>query len=448
MIVRPIGVAEAASAYRHDMNIYMSVNFGAVLKHPTIKTLENSTLYPALKKLVLKHLALGTLLLHEKESDTFQFKLASKLDLNDNIVWNSETEAETLKSSICRQVSQKFPSLDCIPGWRLWVTPLKEGTKLDFFFHHALFDGTSAKIFLLGLRDNLNADLQPDANPWMLIPGATPLNPPIEQMLDLPNSAKNNTSSDSSSWTAVPVIDTFSESNCKPLKTNCIYHTISTQDMKLLVSKCKTHNTSITALLTTVALHALGQSLDHNDQPYSTLKGSIPRNLRPLIKESFGLGPEPMGDIVTSIDCLYTRPIDCSLSSVWAAATSIRADIQASLDRGTDDIAASISSLTAWAGSLRTFYENRAGKPRSHTLEMSTVLINEEPHLAAQNWYLDDLDFLQGVSSEGMPITCSAISYKGGSLTVSFAWATEIVPDAIAKDMTTEFSLCIERLLE
>lgn len=452
---RPLGLAEATSAYRHDMNIYMSVNFAAILKHPDFE-LEQSVFYPALKKLVLENPALCTLICLEKETDKFKFVLASQLDLSKNVEWKTEVTAENLKELVCAQVSRKFPDIDTIPPWRLWITPMKDGWKLDFFFHHSVFDGTSAKKFLLGLRDNLNsAQLKGNPSSFVAIPSTLTLNPPIETMLELtvPLVSGNDSSTsypaqaDSTEvlWTATPVLDTFTPGpDCAPLMTNSIYYTISAQNMEILVRKCRAHKTTATALLAAIAFHALGQSLENNNQSYSSFTGAIPRNLRELISKSLNVGPEPMGDCVAGIELVFNRPNEYSLSSIWEVAAGFRQDIQAAISRGSEDFALAISSLT---GSQRELYQNRVGQSRNHTLEMSTVLINEVPPLDSQNWYLEDFSFLQGVSSEDLPITCSAVSYKGGSLTVSFAWATQVIADCIAKEMKKNFDHIISKLL-
>ena len=72
-------------------------------------------------------------------------------------------------------------------------------------------------------------------------------------------------------------------------------------------------------------------------------------------------------------------------------------------------------------------------------MEVSTILV-EDTNEPSDDWKLGDFRFLQGVSSEGAPLTCSAISQKNGGLAFSFAWSTEIMDDEIVEDMHREFS--------
>lgn len=440
--IRTVGNAEATHAYRHDMNIYMSVNVGAVLKHSENR-LNTSHLYPALKKLVLENPVLSNLIRYEPSTDTHDLVMAKQVDLAKNVVWKSAADSANLEYLIREQVSQQFPDTDSIPPWRLWITPEQEGTKLNFFFHHTLFDGTSGRLFLTGLRDKLNdVNLPSDTNYFVNVLESSKLNPPVEELVENTGPIAQVTD-DTETWTGDPVIDTFSPGpNCKPLLTQCLYYNIGGDEIKLLVQKCKHFNTSITALLTTLALHSLNETLKNNGLTYAILKGTVPRNLRPLIKR---FGPDSMGSLVSSINVTYNSCTDNS-SSIWAEAASIRSQIQASLDSGIEDIVFDPPPVPNF---MRTKYEKRVGEARSHALEMSTILINEAPPSSDQKtWYLEDLEFLQGVSSEGPPITCSAISYKGGPLKVSFVWGSEFVADTIIQDMVNKFALCIEQLLQ
>lgn len=438
---RSLGPTENKSAFRHDMNIYMSVTICATLRKTGLSHFQRAQLYPALKKVVLRNSPLATLILHDTETDTYRLEIATALDLSKNVVFQRPVEdAGIFHKAVCEQLSRQFRNISSSPPWLLWVTPVGKEIKVIFFFHHSLFDGTSGKAALLGLRDALNDGLEPDEDPILEIPATTSIHPSIEDLLDVegllsapiqnheeictPSPQKNV-------WTAAPALDVSQG----PIPTKALIKHITAEQVNILVGKSKAHKTSITALITAVAMFALDQALTKSAIDYTDINFSIPRNLRPLIKESAGLSPESLGDYVSSIDMPYTRIND--INDIWQSASEIRSGLLTEIEAGSD-----LSSMAHLFKEEhpRTKYTKRFGVARDVSLEMSTLLINESPPTSSDGWHLDDFFFIQGVNSDGSPVTCSAISFRGGSLNVSFAWGSEIVPDIIMERLTANFA--------
>lgn len=99
------------------------------------------------------------------------------------------------------------------------------------------------------------------------------------------------------------------------------------------------------------------------------------------------------------------------------------------------------------AGDQRQLYERRIGEARTFSVEVSTLLVSNRP-ANTNEWSLDNFRFLQGISSEGPPILCSAASYVNGPLILSYSYADETVGDPfIVEDTAKEFDNTIAALI-
>lgn len=421
------------------MGIYM----GARIKHPKLH-LNPAILYPALAKVVLENSALSTVIKLDTSTDTYSFLKLSCIDLNCHAVWHQELSVQRLEKLICEQVSSKFSNIDTVPPWRLWITPMEQGHQLSFFFHHSAIDGNSAKEFLLALREALNLRLPADPCPILDIPLTTRVHPSIETLIDLPSPAQSSLAKRalSQGWVGAPVLDTVSPGT-GPVQTRSHYHLIPASEIKVLAAKCKYHKSSITTLLAALVHFALDMALAENGLEASKLTVTIPRNLRPLVKPELGLNPNCFGDFIMNIEVpyRYTEVI----TAIWETAAQMRRDLQSEIYKGSDLLAIACLGDVA---NPRENYQNRIGLPRSNPLEMSSLVIDEPIYELTSKWILSDFSFLQGADSNGSPITCSAISQKGGSLNLSFSWASSIVPDNIMNNLFTKFANGLKELVQ
>ncbi|KAF5103569.1 hypothetical protein D0Z03_000143 [Geotrichum reessii] len=445
---RPLSIAEASSAYRHVLNIYLTISVSASLRHPTKSTFSPSQLLAAVKPIVLDHPALAGLL--QVHNGKYYQVIADNVDLAKNIVWRNQSDLETLETDVCRQVSEQFPNLDSIPGWRLWITPLTDGAvRLNFFFHHSLFDGTSAQDFLKQLVNNLNAlpeSIENEPVNYILeIPSETEPVPSFEVLLGLKDlrltgPVKGFTPPDDANtafWAGTLVFNSFE----KPVLTKSLYNTITANDLKKLVAKTKQYKTSITSVVTAAVLYSLQKTLQSKGKSYSKATCTIPRNTRSFVKDIEKYGETPYGDFVSSIPVESTAT---NITDLWKDSVEIRSVIQGYIDRGTEDATNEFINV---AGDQQKLYERRIGEARTFSVEVSTVLIQNRPDDTSK-WTLDDFRFLQGISSEGPPILCSAVSYSNGPLVLSYSYATETVgDDSIVEDTVREFDNTIMELL-
>jgi hypothetical protein len=423
---RELGVIEASSAFRHDMNIYLSVAFGATIASCSGASLSHGLVFTALRVLANRHAALSTVLVHDEVMDTYRLKVLSEINLNENVAFKRHESLESLETDICRQVSSQFEQINEIPPWRLWLTTVGEITRVNFFFHHSVFDGTSAKLFLVEFNHELNKVTVIDDNPVVQVPAQLELIPSIETLLGLDLDLKTkpklyDSKNDVNVWSGNPVL----QNEGLPVLTQSLYLVIS--NVKPLVTHCKKNNTSITALLLVLALDSLNKTLIRRGAHYEVLRGTIPRNLRPLVGKD-----TEYGDFVSSIEFDFKKNDKRDLIELAQEAKRVILD---SVNRGAED---SIAEFTGRAGDQRYKYEQRPGNKRAATMEVSTILV-KDTNASNDDWALTDFRFLQGTSAEGAPLTCSAISQQNGGLAFSFSWSTEIIDNEIVEDMHREF---------
>lgn len=442
---RDLGPTETKSAFRHDMNIYMAVAIGATLSRKDQPKLSSELLFPALKNMAARHSALVSLILHDNETDSYKLKIASTVDLAKNVVFHPKTDAASHQESITRQLSTQFQNISTVPPWLLWISPVDGCLKVTFFFHHSLFDGTSGKNFLLELRDELNKVTDLDNSSIFHVPESVVPLPSVETLLNLPESVADQIQKHSNTpprlaqnvWAGSPCVDV----STGPLKTKAVLKQLTAHEIKALAAKCKTHNTSITALLTALILAALDEALVQEGVPQTDIQYSIPRNLRPLANHP-EVSEASFGDIVTSVSLSHERTN--STKSIWDTAAAIRSQIIQEIAAGSDILS---TALLTNETNFRKKYISRFGGPRGAALEVSTLLVDERPPVPGNSWYLHDFYFIQGANSDGSAVTMSAISYKGGALQLSIAWASEIVPDMIIHHISDLFSKEISSLV-
>lgn len=444
---------EAYSSFRHDLNMYIAVAFSGVYTSNKASTNVNlpSLLYGALKKVILLHPSLA-LVIHGQSSDNPTFNLLSQVDLKKLVVWLEDTTEEQAFELLKQYMGKQFENIDEIPPWRLLVCARENQLSVTFLFHHALGDGTSGTIFMKELGKALN-DSSPLENGLVDIPKSTEIRPSLESVLDMPQGFFNILKivakdmgiikGPQNPWTGAPVPDTYSSGN-GPAKTNIARYSISAENMKKLLTESRSHGTTIAALLTAIGVVSLNSVI--SDDSYQTILSSIPRNLRPLID---AVSENDMGTYVASIDSAFDRSSlktenDNVSDTIWGVSGQLTSSIQAAIKKKNSELN---SGLLKYAGNMRQFFTKKVGKPRSCSLEMSSLVVDKKDDSPSDEWTLDNLYFYQCANSVGAPLGFSAISYRGGALNITCAWASDIVADELVSQLMDRFDQNVNQLI-
>lgn len=503
---RALGHLEAFSNCRHAMRFYCCVMVSGVYIHgPSQNGLPKNLLYAALRKVIETHSNLSTVLVGE-DTDRPTFEIVDQVNLDNHVINLPRPKSEREQLDLHQQyLGQEIPNKSSIPPWRILVSPrirdsevlFQDGTEIVFYNHHSIGDGITGKIFLTSLLDALNeldqqfggievfsdesqiTRLSKGPALWNNIVDVSPqmsVHKSIESVLKLPQSVVHIAKvvvqefgllRRRGFWTGVPIPNNenftqFPETNVERVK-------VSSQKMVELLHACRRQKTTITCLMTSLALFAINENLPESvdGRPVSRLQATIPFNLRPFLKgdENSGVTENTMGDYAASIEVPFERTELCrsgndfsdststssgtlqeSSAPIWDASVRFKAKLDKRVAKGNKDINV---GLIKYAGNLRSFFKQKVGQLPGNTIEVSSLCVNPPAHYKTPDgghsrqvsttthstmsngpaWNLTDLVFNQSASSEGSPITMSTISYKGGDLMVSFSWIAKVVPN-------------------
>lgn len=520
---RPLGHLESFSTIRHDMKFYSGVMVSGVYTHgPSETGIPKKQLYAALRKVVTTYPNLCTVLSGQNTTKP-HFQILDQIDLDDHVIFvpRPKDEREQLNTHEL-YLNQEIRNREKVPLWRIIVSPkmkdnellFVDGTEIAFYYHHAIGDGVSGKIFLTSLLDSLNSldetfggteafkDSENTINGkkqgmWdnlVEVPQTMTVHKNLEKVLKMPQSLKHIAKTLGQEfglirrhgfWTGMPIPDNmkytkFPETKIQRLK-------VPAHKMVALLEACRRQNTTMACLITSLALVAVNGSIPviQNGAQLTKIQCVLPFNLRPFMNNTMalGVGANSMGDYAASIEVPFSRAdltgttaslvVTTSNSSgvftggntnvVWEASQRLRQKLDRRIAKGNKDLNV---GLIKYAGNLRSFFKQKSGRMRTNTLEVSSICVDAPPHqnigpkghtrnvsaatqatlAGAPAWILTDLVFSQAVSSEGAAINLSAISYKGGDLTISFVWAAEIVSDEIVSSVIQNFDELLEEI--
>lgn len=293
-----------------------------------------------------------------------------------------------------------------------------------------------------------------------------------------------------------------------PLQAQILMYTIPAASMKTLLQKSRENGATITGVLVATLMYAtdivLGSSGVNVPETQTTgLQTTVPQNLRTIIdRERVGSGPSAllMGDFVTATLIPYTRvvgagvgvgvgadssrhtdrsrsrspdphldlPVDHDLAHLWSVSRSTSRTLkQKALNITTRTSNLGISFLPYLGCSVYEFQKRirAGGKARANSFEVSSLVIPELPppslvsseeedsepkskssSSSMSSWTLKDPIFIQAIA-EGPAIALSAIGYRGGSQTMSFTWAAEVVENEIVEKIVDTFKDLIKSIV-
>lgn len=425
-------------------------------------------LYNSLKVVIANNPTLN-LVIHGESTDSPYFGFPKSIDLKNHVTWLPELakkgEEEETKM-IEKQIGTQFNDIDTIPPWKVTIIPRGDSLSVTFFFHHSLGDGTSGKVFLLSLLKALNqnpsseipkVDLDKfEIDSVVMVPEVLSIPPSVEQVLDMPvgfwKLAKIfgqewGLLSTPTVWSGGPVIDCVSGESIPP--TNISKLSINSQDMSKLQMESKTRKTTITALVTAIAVASVAKALPDN-VPFSEIGYSIPRNLRPIIT-SVDLASR-MGVYVAGINGNISRTNITSTKfdseQVWQVCSDIKKTIQESLSEGNRNLD---TGLLQYVSNLRHFFIKKMGKSRGRSVEMSSLVISDVEIAMSGGpggWKMDDLYFYQCANTFGSPLCFSSFGYKGAALNISCVWGTGVVEDELVEKVLNNFKTYVRILVD
>ncbi|KAH0494571.1 hypothetical protein TgHK011_001188 [Trichoderma gracile] len=378
---------------------------------------------------------------------------------------------------------QKFANIAERPPWRISilrpsgdVPPELQGVEDVFFaFHHALMDGTSGRLFhemLLAAPSyqgsSSSSSTSDEAERVLSFPNPPSLPESQEQGIDFTLSWSYTLRT---LWTELgpsflkpakqPIWNATPIDLSLPYRTRVKAIDYSPQQLSLLLSACRSHGVTLTALLHSLVLTALAKRIASPEEA-PAFAAATPLSLRPYLSP---VRSDPAH--ASSLRCLVAgcshefspeavaalRARDADVNSlIWRNAQHVKAELAQKLAKiPQDDIMGLLKYISDWFA----FWRGRDGKQRADSWEISNIGVlknNNPPTNNAQGAEREDkkkdeeaeipratrLLFTNGAMVAGPPMGINVASVAGSAFTIGLSWQDRVVEDELMERLAED----------
>lgn len=425
----------------------------------------------AIAQAILQHPVFTAGRINEDSKKQYWIRL-DHIDFNNHITWqtipNAEEHLAALHDALDWQVNERYTNLETQPQWR--VTILKSVTSdfidIIFAWDHTAGDGKSGRMFHDSLlqclnkkAENLNEIVLKDRS--FRVP-VTDFTPPLHQLLKLPVSLPfmfsvfaNDLVSQKKSVKA-PQTAAWAPIEMGPLVTRLKTITLDATTLNPVLHACRQHETTLTGLLHGLIAVSMAARLSEDkalafecgtpvclrqfQEPGTSTINLNRTAINGVVYWPYIFGPGIVRTFREQIDDIKTNPeLNKSLQgTVWSTAKKIREEVSAKLKLGAkNDLIGLAKFITDW----KSYLMDNA-KARTHSWEVSNLGVMEGKSLGdageTDSWEIKEATFTQSAAVLGAALTFSAISVKGGGLTISCCWQTGVVDDELAEGVTVD----------
>ncbi|KAL4992678.1 hypothetical protein BDW68DRAFT_173066 [Aspergillus falconensis] len=414
--LRPLGHLEKYSTTRSHLGIYLNVGLTARYKRPSGEPVK-PRLFHALSKLISKHSILSAVPLGAGTPNPY-FARLPKIVLNEVVTFVEEDSGspnsdwqEILDRVLEQQHNLPFEtqSIKSLPFWRICVLENKNAPAsftLSFIFHHSLMDTKSALSFhheMEGYMAQYTGVEPPDtvhSSPEALIP-------PLERLYTLPlsqgflRSQETYSEPPPDSWTGAPQFT--------PVKTRFSSLWLSDVDTRMLMTRSKKEQTSVTAALQTLIVTCMFSALPPT---YNTLRADCAVSLRKFLPEP--VTATTLGCYVGSLSTTYHR----APSFDWKEARRTKSAIEHTMAQRGADMPV---GYLAYIPNQHDWMLQKLGRKRMSALELSNVGASAASR-GSSNFEAESMLFSQSASACSAAIKVSAVTGPDGRLALGFTW--------------------------
>lgn len=475
---------ELFSTSRHNLGIYRGI--GNICQYVIAK--ENlqdrpvqSVIEDAVARVILR---LGGLRVGIAGEDTNQpaFVQVASMNLLDFIQWKTVTatdsayHTEQVLQLFKDRLEQLWPSTAQRPPWKLLVlevdTADKDFVVLEILFavHHALSDGKSTSTFHSQLLRELNGVSGPPAELKQHV--LTFTQPPVlapsqEELIHFKISwsfflKRLWREILCPSW--LKSIPTFGPWTGKPISFEphklCIrLVTITPETVSSLISACRTHGATLTAILHVLILASLARRVPADTASAFLCETSI--SYRPWAKLPPGVEMDleaVLADLATSSDKMWKPEVVAELRSAldhegattqeennlfWPLAAEWRTEMKAKVaSLPNDDPTGLMSYVSDW----NKRWLETIGKPRGATWEIANIgSMRGNSHGDGNGWSIRRALFAQPVKVAGSALAVGAAGVEGREVTLTLTWQETIVDATIVDGLVEDLSAWLER---
>ncbi|KAB8256712.1 alcohol acetyltransferase [Aspergillus pseudonomiae] len=428
---------ELCSTARHHLRFYYNVAVAATYTLPATFTLPiKDYVYKACEILIAQHPILSAVPIGEETKEPYFVRLPN-IDLSQSVFFqkrehgfpDAEDRDEELDALLSTQHNTAFELP--LPFWRIFVlTDDADETErrftVVFFFHHAISDGSSGKVFhrtFLQALQSLSSLTVDDVKEVITSPDS-PLLPPGEAVHPKPVSysylavqlfkAKIYDPRDPGLWTGSEVK--------LPLETKPKHIVFPKHISSTFRDRCRENKTTITAALQTVIARSL---FTHLPESSTKVKCSGAMSNRRWLPDP--ITEDSMGVWVQEYTEDYSRKDLDEASFPWSVTVRSRATIEKELSKeGKDTTANLLRYVNDYQNEL---YLSKVGLPRSSTYEVSNVGAFTSSTSAEGIPRVGRVVFSQSASVTGSAFGVSVVSGGDGCLVLMFTWQKGVVED-------------------
>ncbi|KAJ4267068.1 Alcohol acetyltransferase [Fusarium torreyae] len=412
----------------------------------------------------------------------------ASLDLNDHIKWDVQADSNDydrlLEDNLRCQLDTKFDHLETQPGWRLLMMRTETGNFVDvmFVWNHANCDGMSARMFHRALLKSLNSP----SSSTPLAPGSRVMSTAISKnMFPQPQEklAKHPLTLGflcSEMWHGYGpsiLLSSTAKANWapvqpKPYKTHIKCMDIDPVTLKRLIGLCRKHETTLTGLLHGIMLVCLSTQLPEGKANAFTSSTPVDqrRFMRHESRPSKHASLDPQNSVQNCVapvhhtfDCKIVsdiraqaraskslQPIHDLEPSIWEAAKTVRNDIEERLSTGlTNNLVGLMKLVPDW----HEFHKNQEKKSRGTSWTVTNIgVVDDHPDADATKvreedaWSVARTRFTLSADVAGSAIQMSAVSVKGGDLSIEISWQDLIEINEVCDQLVPDLEAWLRHL--
>ncbi|ROW11450.1 hypothetical protein VMCG_01513 [Cytospora schulzeri] len=476
-IVRQCGHIEHFSTSRHALGLYRGLANSCqyVIARERLQGRQPQTVVEeAVARLILR---LGGLRVGVAKEDTnhASFVQVPSMNLQDFIQWKTVTASTQAQydahilETIRERLEQLWTDPANRPPWKLLVvqndsSPSSDEVVLDIIFaaHHVLSDGKSTGVFHTQLLQELNSSSgsPPELKNHTLTFNKPPVLAPAQE--DLIHFRigwlfffKTLWGEFGPAWLKpTPAVEPWRGKviTLEPHKLNLRLMTIKPSAVASLLSACRAHGTTLTAILHALVLASVARRVPPEVAP--TFAGETPISLLPWAQSAAGADVDlskMLTDMNTGTKKIWSTETVAKLRAqlddsqndnleeelIWPIAASWRAEMKKKVASLPNDDQV---GLIAWVSDWQKRWEGKIGHQRDATWTVSNIgslkgVSSEGPG----GWRIRRSFFTQPAAIVGPAFGVNVTGVEGGEVTLAMNWQETIVDgelvDGVRKDL-------------
>ncbi|KAL7955232.1 alcohol acetyltransferase [Trichoderma compactum] len=477
-ILRKLGHSELFSSSRHNLGIYRCVTVSCRYSHPPSSRPDGNTsisphFFAALATVIKDQPMLRVGITGDDTHDAHFIHIPS-IDLRSqvSVIAVPCQSVQEYEDKVAEhqgwEHDQMFQDLAVRPPWRITILrpssdnahvmeQFKGQEDVFFAFHHSLMDGTSGRRFHeMLLATPAYQGQQVPAEPEQVLSFPEPPSSLPETQEKVVNFTLSIGYTVRTLWTALgpsflqppkqPIWNAIPVDLSLPYKTRVKPVDISPEVLTTLLSACREHSVTITALLHSLVLASLSSRIPSPTEA-PAFAASTPISLRPFTSPS--MNPA----YVTSLRCLVATtthhfspkavsalraPNADTTALIWQNARQVKDELTAKLNSLPKD---DIMAMFKFVGDWFSFWRDRDGRQRTESWEISNIGVLKNPEAQADVPRATRMLFTNGAMAAGPPVSVNVASVAGSKLTIGLSWhdavLKEDVMDQLAEDLSS-----------